>query len=189
MNVYDFDKTIFYPDSSYTFVRFCLRHYTRAVMYSLPKIAVGAYNYAVGKTGKAGLKSGIFSFLSRIDNIDCVVEEFWNANSYRIGQWYIDHKREDDIIISASPEFLLRPIADKLGVTLICTPMDKATGLIFGENCWGEEKVRRFCELYPDAHIDSFYSDSLSDTPMAMLADNAFIVDNGQVSPWPRINK
>lgn len=189
MNVYDFDRTIFFPDSSYTFVKYCLRHYPRAVIHSLPKIAAGSYNYAVGKTNKAGLKSGIFSFLSKIDNIDCVVEEFWNDNFCRIGQWYLDLKSENDIIVSASPEFLLRPIAQKLGVGLICTPMDKATGLVFGENCWGEEKVRRFCEHYPEAHIDNFYSDSLSDTPMAMLADKAFIVDNGQVSPWPRINK
>lgn len=34
----------------------------------------------------------------------------------------------------------------------------------------------------PGAHIDSFYSDSLADTPMAKLADKAFLVKRGELS-------
>ena len=63
--------------------------------------------------------------------------------------------------------------------------MDKKTGKIIGNNCHDKEKVRRFYERFPDGHTENFYSDSLSDTPMAEIADNAFLVKKGVLSPWP----
>ena len=53
-----------------------------------------------------------------------------------------------------------------------------------GENCHDTEKVRRFRALYPDAEIDEFYSDSLSDSPLAELAGKAFLVKKGRLSEW-----
>ena len=35
MNTYDFDKTIFYPDSTACFYRYCLRRYPAAVFPTL----------------------------------------------------------------------------------------------------------------------------------------------------------
>ena len=63
--------------------------------------------------------------------------------------------------------------------------MDKKTGRITGENCHDSEKVKRFYAQYPDAHTECFYSDSLSDSPMAEIADKAYLVKNGTLSPWP----
>ena len=40
MNVYDFDNTVFTPDSSASFLLFCLRHYPRAALKALPLSAV-----------------------------------------------------------------------------------------------------------------------------------------------------
>ena len=37
----------------------------------------------------------------------------------------------------------------------------------------------------PDGHIENFYSDSLSDSPLAKLADRAWLVKKGKLSPWP----
>ena len=119
------------------------------------------------------------------EDVDAVVEDFWACHQDGIGAWYLRQKREDDIIISASPEFLLSPIARQLGVRLIATPMDKHSGKILGKNCHDTEKVRRFYEEYPNAHTEEFYSDSLSDTPMAEIADRAFLVKKGSLSPWP----
>ena len=99
MNVYDFDQTVFQPDSSYCFVMYCLRHYPRAVLHCLPGV------------------------------------------SY--------------------------------------------TGKIHGLNCHDEEKVRRFRLEVPEGHIENFYSDSLSDSPLAKLADRAWLVKKGKLSPWP----
>ena len=111
--------------------------------------------------------------------------DFWLENERRLEDWYIRQRRDDDLIISASPEFLLAPICDKLHVRLIATRMDPYTGQIKGRNCHGKEKVRRFLELYPADSVDCFYSDSLCDSPMAALAKKAFLVDDGDLIPWP----
>lgn len=185
MNTYDFDKTIFYPDSSATFYKYCLKKYPLAVLGTIPATAVKALKYAAGKIRTKELKEQLFSFLVNLDDIDAIVEDFWNENMAGIGQWYLAQKKEDDVIISASPEFLLKPVCEKLGVTLMGTPMDKKTGKILGENCHDSEKVRRFYEMFPEGNTEEFYSDSLSDSPMAEIADRAFVVTKHKLSPWP----
>ena len=185
MNTYDFDETIFNPDSSYAFIMYCWKKFPLKMLKTLPGVIAKAFAYRMDKSKAKELKEKLFAFLPEIENIDALVEEFWAYHQDGIGQWYLEQKRDDDIIISASPEFLLRPMTDKLGVRLIATPMDKHTGEVNGLNCHDHEKVRRFYEVYPDAHTEEFYSDSLSDTPMAMIADKAFIVKKGKLSPWP----
>jgi len=185
MNTYDFDETIFNPDSSYAFVMYCLKKHTWAVLRTLPSTALSALKYSLKLIETKELKEHVFSFLPYLDDVDKTVECFWKENKSGIGQWYLEQKKADDIIISASPEFLLRPVTNELGVRLLGTPMDKHTGKINGKNCHDTEKVRRFYEAYPDAHTEEFYSDSLSDTPMAMIADRAFLVNKGKLSPWP----
>ena len=113
------------------------------------------------------------------------MEDFWAKNQHGIGEWYLAQKKDDDIIISASPYFLLKPICDKLGVRLIATPMDKETGKINGNNCHDSEKVRRFYDEFPDAVTENFYSDSLTDSPMADIATEAWMLKKHKISPWP----
>lgn len=185
MNTYDFDQTIYEPDSSYSFYMYCLKKHPSAVLRTMPKTLVFSMQYARKKISTKKLKEHLFSFLRYLSDVDRTVADFWEEHRSGIGQWYLTQKREDDIIISASPEFLLRPIAETLGVRLIATPMDKHSGAIMGENCHDKEKVRRFQAEYPGAHTERFYSDSLSDTPMAELADEAFLVTKGKLSPWP----
>lgn len=185
MNTYDFDKTIFYPDSSACFYLYCLKHYPGAMLKTLPRSVVSGLLYASGKGNAKVLKEQLFSFLPNIPDMDGVVRDFWEENRQRIATWYLRQKRSDDVIISASPEFLLAPICKELGVRLIGTRMDKHSGRIDGENCHDKEKVRRFYEEYPGACTEEFYSDSLSDTPMAEIAQRAYIVDRETVKPWP----
>ena len=155
-------------------------------MPTLPKTAVKVIAHALGRCDTKLLKEQLFSFLQRIDDVDVLVKEFWSKNEQRIWPWYLAQKKDDDIIISASPEFLLEPICNKLGIELIGTVMDKHSGEIRGENCHDKEKVRRFYERYPGAHTENFYSDSLSDDPMAQIADRAFLVKKDELSPWPK---
>lgn len=185
MNVYDFDKTIFYPDSSYCFCRFCYKKYPKlAARLILPGLGQ-AIRYKMSRGSAKALKETMFSFLGEIQDVDALVAEFWEENFCRIGQWYLTQKRPDDLIISASPDFLVRPAAQRLGVGLIATDMDKKTGEIRGENCHDVEKVVRFNAEYPGGSVEEFYSDSLSDTPMAELAERAFLVKKERLAPWP----
>lgn len=185
MNTYDFDQTIFNPDSSYAFYIYCMKKYPGAVLPTVPKSLVTAIAYSRKMLTAKALKEQLFSFLSKIPDIDEAVTAFWKENKKRLAPWYLAQKKDDDIIISASPEFLLGPICEQLGVMLISTRMDKHTGRIYGENCHDSEKVRRFREAFPNAHTENFYSDSLTDQPMAEIADRAYIVDKNDIRPWP----
>ncbi len=186
MNTYDFDKTIFYPDSSCCFYLYCLCRYPSAVCRTLTGSARKALLYRRGIINAKELKEQLFSFLPDIPDIDNAVSRFWLKNEKRIGKWYLDQKRSDDLILSASPEFLLAPICRRLGVDLIGTRMDKRTGRISGENCHDAEKVRRFYERYPEGHTEAFYSDSLCDEPLAGIADHAYLVRKHRIGPWPK---
>lgn len=186
MNCYDFDQTIFYPDSSYCFVMHCLRRYPGKVLRAAPGAAWAGLRHLLGRAETKEVKEKTFAFLRLLDDVDGEVARFWAENRGRIAGWYLRQRREDDLIISASPEFLLRPMAVELGFDLIATDMDMHSGKIFGKNCHDEEKVRRFREEYPRGHVEEFYSDSMSDAPMARLADKAFLVVKGEtLRPWP----
>lgn len=185
MNVYDFDKTVYYPDSSYHFFLYCLKKSPAAVLPVIPKSLVLASRYKRGKIGAKDLKQHLFSYLSRIEDPDRMVTEFWESHRSCLQDWYLRQKKDDDLIISASPEFLLAPIAEELGVRLIATRMDRYSGKIQGNNCHDSEKVLRLKAEYPDETIENFYSDSLSDTPLAELSRHAFLIKKDKLLPWP----
>ena len=185
MNAYDFDKTIFYPDSSACFFRFCLKKHPGAVLRVLPA-AVGMFiSYRKKQLGAKELKQQLFSFLGMLNDTEQLVAAFWEENFSRIGDWYLRQKRGDDVIISASPRFLLEPVCQRLGVELIATEMDIRSGRISGPNCHDAEKPKRFYALHPGARPEAFYSDSLSDAPMAEISEKAYLVKKYRLSPWP----
>lgn len=185
MNAYDFDKTIFYPDSSACFFRYCLKKHPGPVMRVLPA-AIGMFiRYRKKELGARELKQQLFSFLAELSDTEELVASFWEENFSRIGGWYLKQKRDDDVIISASPTFLLEPVCKRLGVELIATEMDIRSGWINGANCHDVEKLRRFYELHPGVKPEAFYSDSLSDSPMAEISEKAYLVKKHRLSPWP----
>ena len=103
----------------------------------------------------------------------------------RVKPFYREKHREDDVVISASPEFLIRPACAQLGIRhVLGSPVDKYTGRFSGPNCHGAEKVRRFYAAFPGGRIDEFYSDSYSDQPLADLAKRAFLVRGEAVLAW-----
>ena len=135
MNVYDFDQTIYNPDSSYSFFLYCLKKYPSAVLPPLPKTLIYCVRYGMKRIKTKELKQQLFSFLRSIQDIDSVVADFWDEHRGGIGQWYLNQKREDDVIISASPYFLLRPIAKELGVKFLGkTAMIRKRYVVFGSN-------------------------------------------------------
>ena len=93
-------------------------------------------------------KERFFSFLRYLPADEARVNRFWEQHNRKIKKWYLDKKQENDVIVSASPVFLLGPISRKLGVSLIATEVDPASGRFSGLNCSGKEKVRRFSFLW-----------------------------------------
>ena len=184
MNVYDFDKTIYKKDSTLAFYLFCLRKHPSLLRFFF----IQAWYYLLYRlhiVGKKRFKEKFFSFLKGLRGVETTVQCFWDKNICHINTWYLALQKSDDVIISASPAFLLRPICTQLHIRhLICTEVDKQTGIFHSENCYGEEKLQRFREQFGDAEISHFYSDSLSDSHMASIAKEAFLVKNGRMIPW-----
>lgn len=183
MNVYDFDNTIFEGDSTFCFVRFIMRRHPRALLY-LPRIGAAAVSYYLLHRGdKTRFKEKMYRFL-KVCKASEDVSTFWRLNLPRVKAFYHERHRDDDVIISASPEFLLKPLEKELGITVIASRVSPVDGRTDGLNCYHEEKVRRFYEAFPGGVINDFYSDSYSDEPLAKIAQRAFIVEGENITKW-----
>ena len=186
MNVYDFDGTIYNGDSTIDFYLYCLKSDLRLLRF-LPKQAYGFIRYGLKKIDKTALKESFFCFLCGVQNVGEKVNAFWGKYSGRIYPWYLEQAQATDIVISASPYFLLKPLCDELQISdLIASDVDMANGHFHSANCRSTEKVTRFAERHCGEAIDAFYSDSLSDQPMADIAQSAFLVKKGVVQPWDK---
>lgn len=190
MNVYDFDKTIYDGDSTVDFYFYCLRNYPK-VYRKVPEVLWFGLLFKLGVIEKKKFKSIFFGFITLIPDLKGAVESFWSQNRSKIKRFYIENQKDDDIIISASPVFILEPICRILHIkNLIATEVDTASGRLTGENCYGDEKVRRFYIRNGNGtSIDEFYSDSLSDSPLANISAKPFIVDGVKLIPWNEYKK
>ena len=184
MNVYDFDNTIYNGDSTLDFFLFCLKKHPKIIKY-IPRQIYGFILYKSHKITKKEFKEMFFSFLSCLVDAKSDVASFWKKNEQKIKPWYISQRSNTDIVISASPRFLLEMICQELNINdLIASEVDITSGKFSGENCHDEVKVILFRKKYPDSIIDNFYSDSISDLPMAKIATNAYLVKKSVITKW-----
>ena len=184
MNVYDFDNTILRGDSTARFFAYCFLR-TPKLWLRVPAQAGNALLFLLKRRPKQAFKERMLSFVTALPDVDAAIARFWDKNEARVKAWYRAAQRPDDVVISASPEFLIAPICARLGIsTAMGSPVDKRTGRFFGPNCHGEEKVRRFRAIFPEGGIDTFYSDSHSDDPLARLARRAVLVRGEQLLDW-----
>jgi phosphoserine phosphatase len=142
INVYDFDNTIYRGDSSFDFYRHCCSRYPR-VRRDVFGVLPLAVDMLLHKRDKTRSKERFYHYLSFVPNVEEEVLRFWDTFDQNIKPWYLEQKRTDDLIISASPVFLLKPICERLGVKLIASKVEAQTGIYDGLNCHDEEKVRR----------------------------------------------
>lgn len=181
MNVYDFDKTIYDGDVSLDFWKYSIKRQPLLAIY-LPYQVFSAVLFKGRMISRKQFKERFFSFLKSMRSLDLTT--FWDTHQHKIKKWYLNQKKDDDLIISASPEFILKEITERLKVKLIGTKMNTQTGEIFGENCRGEEKVKRLYKVRKGAIINEFYSDSKSDTPLKDIAMSAYLIKKNQIIVW-----
>ena len=186
MDVYDFDGTLYRGDSTRDFLLFCLRRHPRLAR-TLPRTGVAAAAclglHAIDKTR---FKGALYRFLPLLPDVELELAEFWKSHERNIGGPC--SAQAGDLVISASPEFLLRDMCEKRGLLLIASQVDPHTGIVLGPNCSGAQKIARFRAAYPEAAIERFYSDSRNDDPLAGLAQHAYLVDipANKIAPWPK---
>jgi len=102
------------------------------------------------------------------------------------------HKNKDDsvVIVSASIENWIKPWATKMGInTVIATQIEtdlehQITGKFLTKNCYGQEKVNRLLERFPnrnDYHLIA-YGDSCGDREMIKFAEHGVhLLDAGNI--------
>ncbi len=186
-NAYDFDHTIYNGDCTRDFYWYEVKKHPRVLLYAIPT-ALCAIPFALKIKSKTWFKEHFYKFLKMID-AEQEIKNFWDKNQHKIKEYYLKQKRENDIIISASPEWIVAEMCHRLELrNIIGSNVNMHSGKYTGLNCWGAEKVEILRARIPDAEneIEEFYSDSLSDTPLAELAERAFLVEVGgeKLSPW-----
>ncbi len=186
MNVYDWDNTIYRQDSTANFVLWLYVHRPMTLL-SVPRTAVCGLLYGLHLMKKLTFKENLYHMFSYVKDMDATVDEFVDSHMDHVKQFYLQQQKEDDVVISASPEFTIKKFCERLGIkNVMASVVDPKTGKYTGINCHGEEKVRRFNALYQGRKIDAFYSDSLTDSPLAALANKAYLVKGDKILNWPK---
>ena len=105
-----------------------------------------------------------------------------------------DHQQQGHlvVVISASTQFAVQPVAEHLGLEFLCTRLavegDRVTGEIVSPPCYGTGKIR-WAQQLADQHgipieRSYFYTDSLSDLPLLEIVQHPVAVN-----PDPRLKR
>ena len=189
MNVYDFDGTIYPTDCTVGFGFWCMNRHPKMWFTFAPKMIKVLIQSKMGIIPEYLMHRRLMQFLTLVEDFDEQIESYWNKNEKRIAPWYLSQKKDDDLIISASPTCIIEPIAKRLGVRFVATEFDRQYGVFTNNLMYAKEKARYIIDQgFPK--IDNFYSDSLSDTPIALLAEKAHFVSRGatRITDWPKLD-
>lgn len=185
MNVYDFDRTILDGDTEEYFFAYINRYKL------MPSLKIKRMNRIIKKVvvDKAPFDPNmtkVYKIITKnIKNIPEIIEKFWDEHEHFIKPFYNEIRKDDDIISSATPAFLLAPIFDKLNLkNTIATEYNFNKYTFDNGFNYGEKKVINFRKKYGNVQIDSFYSDSDSDIPLAKCAKKTYKVTGDKIETW-----
>lgn len=183
MNVYDFDKTIYFYDSAKRFYFFEINRHKKLIFH-LFKTGFYGLLKILNIISLKKFKEKLFSFVKKVD-LEKDVLDFWDKEIININNFYILNKKNDDVVCSATPYFLVEGAMKRINknAKLVCSKIDSKTGLYEEneENCKGEEKVNRL-KLEGFTEFNKGYGDSKSDYPMLKMCKEAYIVKNGKLN-------
>ncbi|WP_253200234.1 HAD-IB family hydrolase [Clostridium estertheticum] len=194
--IFDVDYTITKRETLVEFYIFMLKKNPKYIKY-LPKSIFSSLFYVFKIYDASKAKKTFIRFIDGIEENDMkkIVKEFYEKRLSKI--LYKDaidtikkmKKQGYKIyLISASAEFYLSELYNIKEVDkVIGTRFIKENGLhrnqILGENCKGEEKVKRLKEVLLKENIDvdfensCMFSDSLSDLPLFNLVGHPYLIN------------
>lgn len=185
MIIYDFDDTIYDGDSSIDFYKYC---FIRKPFSALISLIVTAFNlplYMLKIISHREMKEKVFKFVTKFNNLEEMVEDFWDENEGKIKKWYLAQYHKEDVVISASFDFIIKPICHRLNIKhVITTDYNIKTGKIIGPNCHGKTKIIKFEKQFPGKKMKQAYSDSPVDRPILEYAKEGFVVIKEDVIPY-----
>ena len=185
MNAYDFDNTIYDGESIFDFFIFALKKDIWLIKF-FPLVLFRLIEYKLNllKIEKIYQTCEIIinSFFKHYNlNYDELIEEFWKLNHKKLKQQFLEMLKEDDLIITGCPNFLINYIKDELKVkNIICTDFDlknKKVNFI----CFNKNKVIAYKNKFKNKKINKFYTDSLADIPFMELSSEVYLVNKNNV--------
>lgn len=188
LHLFDFDGTITLKDSLFHFLQFLSfrLHPKKSFGWMFVKSLPFFFFAKMGLYSKSKAKEiFISSFIRGKDEEDLIpISKEYAREAFRIIRpeaikriEILKKEKVHLVLVSASLDLWLIPIAEKLGFQLICTRAEKVngvfTGRFNGENCNGAEKakrIKRSLDLSKFSKIVA-YGDTSGDKEMLDLAD------------------
>ncbi|MBU3182987.1 HAD-IB family hydrolase [Clostridium psychrophilum] len=194
--IFDVDYTLTKRETLVEFYFFMVKKNPRYIKY-LPKSILSSIFYVFKIYDASKAKKTFIRFIDGIEENDMkkVVKEFYEKRLskilYKDAIDMIKKMKKDGYkiyLISASAEFYLSELYNIKEVDkVIGTRFVKENGLhrnkIIGENCKGEEKVKRLKEVLKKGNVEvdfensCMFSDSLSDLPLFNLVGYPYLVN------------
>ncbi len=184
MKVYDFDNTIYNGESSVDFFFFCVRK-KPVLLRLLPLLVIKLIKYKMCLISVDELERYVakyaMSVINEVGDIEQISKDFLEKYFNKIKSFYFSQKSDNDLILSANADFLIKGFSQKLGgIKYICSEVDLKTGEI-KQLCFRENKTVLFKKKYPDEKISEFYTDSLNDMPIIEMSEKAFLVRGNKI--------
>jgi HAD superfamily hydrolase (TIGR01490 family) len=186
--LFDFDGTITNRDSFLWFILYTQPKWR--ILYGSIKLSYKFLLYIIGKISNENLKEEVLAFFLKgktrkeIAQMGIYAAELFDNKIIRkSAKEYIKNCMLLDarmIIVSASVEDWIMPLAKKYNMECIATRLNYQnnifTGKLSGKNCYGEEKVARIRKFIHD--IDSYeiysFGDTIADKQMLNIAQYKF---------------
>lgn len=207
--IFDVDYTLTRRETLFEFYLFMLKK-KPGLMRHLPKSLKAVFFYLFKVIDLKKAKENFIAFTEGIveKEMESLVKEFYEKRLSKI--LYNDaiemiRKLKSEgckvYLISASAEFYLRELynikeVDKVIGTRFKVENGVHKGIMIGENCKGEEKVKRLLEELKKDNIEVdfknsyMFSDSLADLPLFNLVGNPYLInfkkghDKIQILKW-----
>ena len=187
--VFDFDGTITQKDTLLLFIKYSKGIWSFIFGFMIFSPLIVAMKLRLYPNWKA--KQHLFSFFFKGISLD-KFNDFGNKFSAEIDKILRPkaletlklHKKNGDsvVILSASIENWIKPWAEEVGADMVLATKIETnkkgllTGKFLSKNCYGQEKVNRLLELFPDRnnYILIAYGDSPGDKEFIELSDKGY---------------
>ena len=184
IKVFDFDNTIYRGESSFDLVVFMIKNNKKILLY-LPSIFINMIKYKMCMVEKAQLLKKINDFMKVIimneNEVNALVKRFWKKKIHKLDRNMLKRIKKDDVIITAGPDFLIHGIKKLINTdNIISSEIDYEKFEVKYFN-FGDNKVKRYKELYGNRRIDCLYTDSYNDKALMDISDKVYIVKKGRL--------
>ena len=186
MNVFDFDNTIYDGESTLDLFFFYIVRKPWLIKHLLTILKA----FARYKKGDVSLSEVISRYVPlvekdalRVFDFENDPKAFWDKHEKKIKPLYQKLRSEDDLIMTASPDFNIEEICRRLGIRHhLCSRVDRKTGKILFVNI-RENKIKAYEEAWGDVAIENFYTDSpKNDLWVIEKAEHAFVVNKNKIT-------